>query len=224
MKRILLIWVGAIVLVIGVGILWGALTGTNEPTEQPKTEITYIDDNGNTVVGTVNDNKVHVTIDGKEYSYNSGVWKEQAFKVGKQTFEMSGKKHYIKNFFNAGWEETEPCLLKLDDDHYIYADYNTVYGYLFNVSVYASPFNNASGYVKYYCDDFVLPGNVKLGESTKEYVESIYGMSHESNFSNENLMSVKYYANSDRRGERLTLFYTKDTGILCGIEWAFDVR
>ena len=75
-----------------------------------------------------------------------------------------------------------------------------------------------------YCDDVVLPANVKLGESTKNYVESVYGISAEAESKKEGLIIVRYYADEDKRGEKLSLYFDKNTEILCGIEWNFDVR
>lgn len=220
MKKILLIWVGVIVLLIVGGIVYGQLTKEKEQTGPEQTEITYKDDKGNDIKEKVDDEQVSITIGKETFTYNSGIWKGKPIKIGEDTLETP---LYVENLTEKGYEEYKNSCFKKDENHSIYSQYNAYYGYLFSISLYDEPFNTANNTSMSYCKDVVLPANVKLGESTREYVESIYGVSKDYVAEKGNLITVKYYANEDKKGERLSLMYTKDTEILVGIEWSFDV-
>ena len=220
MKKILLIWVGVIVVLIVGGIVYGQLTKSNEPEGPEKTEIVYKDDNGNDVKEEVEKDQVNVTIAGQDYSYNAGVWKGKPIKIADITLEGP---LYIDNILDAGFEEHKNSSFKLDDKHSVYIHYNTYYGHLFSLSAYVEPYNTVASTSLNYCEDIVLPANIKLGESTKEYVESIYGVSHGYESQRGDLVTVHYYGDSKKRGERLQLMYQRSTGILIGFEWSFDV-
>lgn len=221
MKRLLIIYGAIVIAVVLGGIIIGKIFGTDAPVEDPKTTITYIDENGNEITDIVDDKQVEVVIDGQKYKYNAGIWKGQPFKIGSDTFTPT---HYMKNFRDKGYKEALNGAFEKDGKYYIYPDYNLAYDYLFTIKMYSEVYNEAANRNAYFCEDVVLPANVRLGVSTKEYVDNIYGEAFETNFTKENIITVKYYATADKRGERLVLYYTKDTQILCGIEWSFDVR
>lgn len=221
MKKILLIWIGAIVLLIVGGILYGQLTKSNEPTGPEQTEITYKDDNGNDVKENVDNIEVSVNIGGETFTYNSGIWKGKSIKIGDTILEMP---LYVDTLNENGFIEQRNYAFQKDEKHTVYTQYNAYYGYLFSISMYAEPYNSINGTSVHYCEDVVLPANVKLGKSTREYVESIYGESKDYVAEKGGIVTVKYYATSDKGGERLQLMYDKKTGILVGIEWSFDVN
>lgn len=220
MKKLILIWVGVIVVLIVGGIIYGKITGMNEEPEIPQTEITYKDDNGNNVVEKVDDLPIEVVIEGEKYKYNSAIWKGKPLVVDGVQFESP---HYMDTYESNGFKNNQYGVFTKDENHNLYIQYNSYYGYIFSVSAYAEPYNSVSHMNYAYCDDLVLPANIKLGESTKEYVESIYGESANLESKQEGYVTVKYYATADKRGEILQLTYTKDTGILIGITWTFDV-
>ncbi len=220
MKKILLIWIGAIVVLIVGGAIYGKITGINKEPEIPQTEIVYIDDNGNEVKEKVDDVQIEVKIDGETFVYNSSIWKEKPITIDGVQFESP---HYLDTYTSNGYVNNNVGGIRKDEDHTLNVQSNSYYGYIFSIAVYDRAYNEYARTKQAHCDDVVLPANVKLGVSTREYVEKIYGVSKDYESREEGFITVKYYANENKRGERLHLTYAKDTGILIGIEWHFDV-
>ena len=218
MKRVIFIYIGAIVGILCTGLLIGHFQNQKKqeiPDVVYKEVIVGYDEDGNAIKKDVPQNEVSVKIDGKEYTCNIAAYKNGKPKIEDVEFSY---KPVIGDFLTNGFEKVESREFKKGDSTIIIQWVQDT-GRLMELDAFTESYNNITAEKRSICKNFELPCGIILGKSTFDDVQRVYGASVVYDFYNSK--KTKYYLSDSIADGSMTLFFDTDN-VLCGIVMTFD--
>ena len=176
MKRLIIIWVAVVFCVLGIGVAAGIIEKSKTPEVpeiiQQEVIIGY-DEDGKAITGMVDQNQETVRIDGETFSYNAGAFVGKNLKIDGAEFSMQLT---IDELFDAGFEVDNTTWFTRGESTII-ANYNQSTKRVLSINAYAQSYLDETRLRADPCEDFELPSGLKLGKSTLEDVQRVYGVS-----------------------------------------------
>lgn len=222
MKKIILIWLGAIALIFVIGITWGAIDKQKNPqvTEIPQVEmIVGYDDEGNPIIQQVDQNKTYIEIEGTNYLCNFAAYNKQDFKIEGKPISRNFS---IDDLLSQGFEMPTNTRFSLNNSTVI-VNYNPSSNKALSLTAYTQSYLDITNYDYPTCENLELPSGIVLGKSKFEDVERVYGNTKMYPENKQNCKSLKYYMTPERdKGFMILYFDTED--VLCGIYLGCDLN
>jgi hypothetical protein len=218
MKRLIIIWVAVVVCILGIGIIAGQIQKNKEPEIpeiiQQEVIIGY-DEDGNAITGMVDQNEETIKIDGESFSYNTGAFVGKTFKIDGAEFDM---KLSIDELLDAGFEVKNTTWFTKGESTVI-VNYNQSSKRALSINAYTQKYLDETRLRAEPCEDFEMPSGLKLGKSTLEDFQRVYGVSIV--YKNGNMTTTKYYLDEGATTGYFVLYFDNEN-ILTAIEIGCD--
>lgn len=216
MKRAIAIWVGIIAVILIIGFIVGA-AGKGKEKETPivstKEVIVGYDENGNSITQDVPQDEKSIEIDGQDFVYNTGAFKDKPFKIEGKEIPMNFN---IKDLTESGLTQDTTTRFTIGDST-ITANYNSSTGKGITLNAYTNSYVNITKFNVPVCKNFELPSGIVLGKSTLEDVQRVYGTSVVYPASNNFCTTSKYFMDETKTTGFMVLYFDDDN-ILCGVD------
>ena len=229
MKKIIAIWLGVIVILLVGGIVIGKFTMKPEEEKPPITEYEYTDESGNIIREPIDDGTVTVEDgSGNKYTYNPLIWVGKNITIDGCTVKagsVSGDEPLTLDMLKEAGIEPESynnATLITKAGTSFDADYNVKKGIVRQIEIRNKTYNDIMRYATApYCEEVILPGNIKMGYSTFEDIKKVYGEAEQRPL-NDNMFSMTYYQTEEKKVQQLELIFDNETQTFIGLNWRFS--
>lgn len=218
MKRLIIIWVAVVIVALAIGIIAGQIEKGKEPEVPPIIQEEVIigyDENGNAITGMVDQNQATIRIDGEYFSYNTGAFAGKPFKIDGAEFYIDLT---INDLKDAGFENENTTWFTRGESTII-TNYNQSTKRVLTISAYTQKYLDETRLRAEVCKDFELPSGLKLGKSTLEDVQRVYGVSVI--YKNNNITTTKYYMDETLSTGYFILYFDNEN-VLSAIDIGCD--